>query len=80
MNTTIKANYLDDFTNSLQAHDKKTSKYNRFSGDPAERGSVNSLKATREAREKNKEMQKQTTDVLLKTINKIQNIEEYQVV
>jgi hypothetical protein len=33
MNTSVKMKYLDDFTNELQAHDKK---FNRFNGKDAQ--------------------------------------------
>lgn len=66
-NSQVKAQYLEDFTQELKAHNKQSASYyrDRVSG--------------RDAQARTKEMQKQTLHALTQTINKVANISEYNV-
>ena len=64
MNTSVKMKFLDDYTETLQAH-SKSGKTNRM--------------GARDAQFRYREMQKQTSAAIKQTIGKISNIEEYQV-
>jgi len=65
MNTTVKLKYLEDYTANLRAHNEQNINYNRINIEDAQL--------------KNREMQKQTLAALQNSINKMSNIEEYNV-